>query len=256
MINYTREQLNERYKSLPKDVQEAIIGIETADIIGQIGNEKKMMIDKVGELADETGLVLLGFTRPSQFVSHLSERLRMEKSAAKEIAEEINTRIFFPIRENLKKIHGLREEEAEKEEIEAPTLAESDVGVPTPPKADVGKEFKKQESPEITEEKTPVAPAPSLLPSALMPESAVLETTILVQPVPVEPETETPHPPATPQAPVIPKTPETPAQPATSIFEAKTKEGVFRAPAEASEKPALTQTTEDKKIDPYREPTK
>jgi len=214
MLNYTREQLNERYKNLPKDVQEAIIGVETADIIRQIGDEKKMMIDKIGDLAEEISLVLLGFTHPSQFVSHLSERLGIEKPVAKEIAEQVNTRIFFPIRENLKKIHGLREEEYEKEE--APTLAESEVGVPTPDTLgwDVGKEIKPPE--------TPISQQTS-------------------EEIPKDGPWESP----------------------TSIFETKTKEGVFHAPAEITEKktPTLTEVgapTPPKagvEVDPYREQT-
>ncbi len=251
MINYTREQLNERYKSLPKDVQEAIIGVETADIIGQIGKEKKMMVDRIGELAEETGLVLLGFTHPSQFVSHLAERLGIEKSVAKEIAEEVNSRIFFPIRENLKKIHGLREEEIEEEEEEkTPFPTPLSPMTPTPT---MGQEIKPAEmpiSPQISEEETPVAPVPSPLPSALMPERVILETTIPT----TKPEITNPLVSLQPETAL----PEIPVQPVTSIFEAKTKEGVFRAPAEVTEKkaePSLTQTTENKKIDPYREQT-
>ncbi len=234
----------ESYKKLPKDVQDAITSVDTADILRQIGDEKNMMIDKVGELADETGLVLLGFTHPSQFVSHLSERLGIEKSIAKEIAEEVNTRIFFPIRENLKKIHGLREEEVEEEE-------EAKTPLPTPlspmaPTPTTGQEIKPPEMPgstQIEEEKAPVAPTLSPLPSALMPERVVLETTIPVQPVPAEPETLMP-----PQSETI--LPEIPTQPVTSIFEAKTKEEIFRQPMEITEK-----KEEAKKIDPYREPT-
>lgn len=111
MSKYTNEELFERYRGLPKDVQDAILSVDTAEIIREIGEKYKLMIDKIGELADETGLVMLGFTHPSQYVSHLAERLEMDKAIAKEIAEEINSKVFFPIRENLKKIHGVEPEE-------------------------------------------------------------------------------------------------------------------------------------------------
>ncbi len=120
-MSYTKEQLLEAYRRLPEDVKEAIFSVQTADVLRQLGDGKPMMIDHVGELAAETGLVLLGFTHPSQFVSHLAERLGIEKSVAKEIAEEVNTKIFFPVRENLKKIHGLRENEEEIKIPPAPT---------------------------------------------------------------------------------------------------------------------------------------
>jgi len=243
----TKEQLKESYKNLPQDVRNAIFSIDTANVLRQIGDEKKMMIDKIGELADETGLVLLGFTHPSQFVSHLSERLGIEKSIAKEIAEEVNTKIFFPIRENLKKIHGLREEEVEREiETEKtpfptpPSPVMPSAPAPTPEKTEIGPR------PTSLGLEIPTAPTPSPLPSALIPEPVVLETTL-----PKESEIKTP-----PQSEAA--LPETPVQPVTSIFEAKTKEEGFRLPAEATEKkiePSFMKAPESKKIDPYREPT-
>ncbi len=244
----------ESYKKLPKDVQDAITSVDTADILRQIGDEKNMMIDKIGELADETGLVLLGFTHPSQFVSRLAERLGIEKTLAKEIAEQVNTRIFFSIRENLKKIHGLREEEVEEEaEAEKTPPAPPTPTMPSTPMPEISKEIKPPEIPilsQINEEipenghwESPIAPASPLLPSALIPEPVILETTL-------------PKPETAPLSPLMPlqseiALPEVPVQPVTSIFEAKTKEGVLRLPAEVTEKKA----EETKKVDPYREPT-
>ncbi len=119
MSKYTNEELFERYQSLPKDVQDAILSIDTSEIIREIGENHKLMIDKIGELADETGLVMLGLTHPNQFIIHLTERLEVEHDIAKEIAEDINSRVFFPIRENLKKIHGV-EKEIPKESLLGP----------------------------------------------------------------------------------------------------------------------------------------
>jgi len=109
-MHYNNDQILEAFKKLPEDVKEAMFSVDTAEIIQGIGTKHKLMIDKIGELADETGLVMLGFTHPSEYVSHLAERLRVEHGLAKEIAEEINSKIFFPIRENLKKIHGIEKE--------------------------------------------------------------------------------------------------------------------------------------------------
>lgn len=117
MSNYTPEQLKEVYRKLPQSVQDAIFSIDTAEIIREIGEKYKLMIDKTGELADETGLVMLGFTHPKDYIPHLAERLGVDKEVAKEIGEEINSKVFFPIRENLKKIHGI---EAEMPETETP----------------------------------------------------------------------------------------------------------------------------------------
>ncbi len=103
---YTNEELMESYQNLPKDIQDAILSVDTADIIREIGENHKLMIDKIGELADETGLVMLGFTRIDEYVPRLIERLKVGEKIAKEIAEEINGRIFYPIRDSLQKIQN------------------------------------------------------------------------------------------------------------------------------------------------------
>jgi len=261
---YTQEQLQEAYRKLPKDIQDAIFSVDVAEAIKAIGEKYKLMIDKIGELADETGLVMLGFTHPSQFVSHLADRLEIDKTIAKEIAEEINLKVFSPIRENLKKIHGMKEEATEEAgqtaSLEAPQLKEN-----------VEKAF--QPSPLSTELKTPeTPPSPTLTlqeeveaatPSALR-ESAEPKTDVKITP------------PIITSMPVdltrAQKTEAAEPLPSEShpIFEAKTKEEPFRSPAEIIEKkiPALENTgaeipptSEESsapkaniKIDPYREP--
>jgi len=111
MAKYTKEQLLEKYRQLPESVQDAIFSVNTAKIIGEIGEKHKLMIDKIGDLADETGSVMLGFTHPKDFISHLCDRLEVSREIAKEIGDEINSKIFFQIRENIKKIHGIKDEE-------------------------------------------------------------------------------------------------------------------------------------------------
>ncbi len=128
MPGYSNEQLMTAFKMLPNDVREAILSVNTAEVIKQTADKYKLMIDKAGQLADETGLVMLGLTHPNQFIADLAERLEIDKKLAKEIAEEINSRIFFPVRENLKKIH----------QIAAGTLIpESEVGAEMPTGADL-----------------------------------------------------------------------------------------------------------------------
>ena len=92
---------------LPEDLKNAIFSIDSAETIQAIGKKSNLPIDKIGELADETGLVMLGLTHPNNFISNLAERLKLDKESARKIAEEINTQIFAKVRESLKKIHGV-----------------------------------------------------------------------------------------------------------------------------------------------------
>lgn len=106
-MKHTPEQLLEIYDKLPKDLKDAIFSVDSAEIIQAIGKKYNLPIDKTGELADETGLVMLGLTHPNNYISNLTQRLNTDKETAKKIADEINTQIFAKIRESLKKIHGV-----------------------------------------------------------------------------------------------------------------------------------------------------
>ena len=107
MPKLTPQQLREIYLKLPKDLQDAIFSVDSAERIQSIGKKYNLAIDKTGELADETGLVMLGLTHPNNFISNLAQRLKVDKESAKKIAEEINNQIFAEIRESLKKVHGV-----------------------------------------------------------------------------------------------------------------------------------------------------
>ncbi|MEK7148815.1 MAG: hypothetical protein AAB796_00230, partial [Patescibacteria group bacterium] len=52
-------------------------------------------------------LVMLGALHPRSFIQKLEEDLKIDRSKAIDIAREVNHEIFFPVRENLKKIHGM-----------------------------------------------------------------------------------------------------------------------------------------------------
>jgi hypothetical protein len=127
MTKYTPEQLREIYLKLPEDLKDAIFSVDSAEIIQAISKKYNLAIDKTGELADETGLVMLGLSHPKDFISNLSRRLQADKETAEKIAGEINSQIFVKVRESLKKIHETKTieeirrspmEESEHEKIE------------------------------------------------------------------------------------------------------------------------------------------
>jgi len=68
--------------------------------------EYKLAIDKVGALANESGMVMFGATRPKDFVSNLVSRLGVDKDTANKIASDVNSQVFLKVRESLKKLHG------------------------------------------------------------------------------------------------------------------------------------------------------
>lgn len=111
-MDYTQEQIVEKYYSLPQDLRTAMASVESAKIIQQIEKKHKLNIAQAGELASETGFVLMGLTRPENFIRNLSERLEVATQKAKEIALDVNAQIFSRVKESLKKLHGIGQESA------------------------------------------------------------------------------------------------------------------------------------------------
>ncbi|KKW27789.1 MAG: hypothetical protein UY71_C0037G0004 [Parcubacteria group bacterium GW2011_GWB1_52_7] len=118
------ERFFEKYNKLPKDVQRAMFSSLTSDRIFEIGSKHGLAIDKMGLLSQEIGVVLLGEKRASQFVESLQKALGLNHEKAYEIAQDVNHSIFYEIRENLKKIHGVPVTEA--------LIPEKPLGVQTP----------------------------------------------------------------------------------------------------------------------------
>jgi len=115
MINYNTQQIRGIYSKLPNDIKEAIFSVDVSDKIIDIGKKHKLAVDKIGIIGNETSRVMLGVTHPNEFIGNLTERLEVDKEKARAIAGEINEQIFKKVRESLRKIHNMRDEEKEQE---------------------------------------------------------------------------------------------------------------------------------------------
>ncbi|OGZ27271.1 MAG: hypothetical protein A3F95_00055 [Candidatus Nealsonbacteria bacterium RIFCSPLOWO2_12_FULL_39_31] len=120
MKNFTEEQIAQMYDNLPEDLKDSIFGLEMNEIVEKIGRENQLNIEQIGDLANETGMVMLGVTHPNEFIGNLADRLEVDKEKARAIAGEINEQVFKKVRDSLRKIHNMREggEEEQKTEIE------------------------------------------------------------------------------------------------------------------------------------------
>ena len=116
MKNFTEQEIAQMYDNLPEDLKDAIFSVDTTNLVNEIGKKHTLAIDKIGDLANETGMVMLGVTHPNEFVANLADRLGTDKEKARAIAQEINEQIFKPVRDSLRKIHNMREEGEEKEQ--------------------------------------------------------------------------------------------------------------------------------------------
>lgn len=116
-MEHSLTTLEEKFKTLPPDVQQAITSIDIAQQLTDIGKAHHLHIDQLDELFDEAGLVMLGLTKPRNFVANLRKRVEISEEDARAIVKSVDAGIFSPIRESLKKIHGADEAATEDEEL-------------------------------------------------------------------------------------------------------------------------------------------
>ena len=88
-MRYDSTKLNEIYKTLPSDVQEAMFSVNSANAVQKIGKENGLMIDKMGELGQMVGLVMLGVVKSVSFAKEIEHELGVNSSTAKKIVEQI-----------------------------------------------------------------------------------------------------------------------------------------------------------------------
>lgn len=108
MPGYPKEQLQDLYKSLPKDLQRALYSEENArnnyDICTKNGVTDE---DAIFEVAKNTGYVLLGLLPPNELQEVLEKELKLEENKAEQIASEIARFILLPVKNSLETLYKI-----------------------------------------------------------------------------------------------------------------------------------------------------
>lgn len=115
-MDYDYETIEAKMKSLPDDVQEAMVSFDTAKKVEEVGKKYGLAIDQIGALGDVTSYVMLGLVPGKNFVPTLMKKGEIDEKKATEIAKDIDGEIFQKIRESLRKIEAAREAEENKKE--------------------------------------------------------------------------------------------------------------------------------------------
>ncbi len=109
MLDYPKKQLQELYKNLPKDLQEAGFSKENAKNIHEICAKNGITDeDVIFDVAKNTGYVFLGLLPPNEFSYILEKDLELEKDKAELIASEITRFVFLPVRNSLEALYKMK----------------------------------------------------------------------------------------------------------------------------------------------------
>lgn len=101
---FTKQQIQERFESLPPDIQQVVQGDAMVKRLEVIGRNHDLRIDGIGVLIEYSGLIMLGLIKSNEFVSHLQKQLNLSREQAETIAIEVDEQVFSRIRESLRKV--------------------------------------------------------------------------------------------------------------------------------------------------------
>ncbi|MDP3779416.1 MAG: hypothetical protein Q8R30_05240 [bacterium] len=197
MTPYNPEEVEQHFQQLPEALKEQMLSADNSERIFQVGKKFGLTVEQIGFLAEESGYVVLGLTHPNDFVTRLSEHLRIDLEQTKTIAREINHQIFFPLREMLKSAHQF---EITQEKIQqsqpTPPLARTQTPAPPPIKPTPPPVSIRPHVPPPIDLRQSVPPAPH------MPATVPLRPIVIapIAPKPIPPLPLAPLPPATPPA--------------------------------------------------------
>ena len=117
------KKIQTRLEELPADIQKAVQSADVDKKIQEIGAKNALHLDQIGNLGDETYMVMLGFTDPAEFAENIAKELNVPKEKAEAIAKDIGTALFIPIRESMQQFMEERAlHEAILEEGKAPAV--------------------------------------------------------------------------------------------------------------------------------------
>lgn len=106
MAQLSQTELSKKLQALSPELREALFSENTANNVFEIAKKHGLLVDKMGEMSSEIGNLMLGVTHPDEFVGNLAERLQVDKTKAKAIADDINREIFTPVRQHLRAMFG------------------------------------------------------------------------------------------------------------------------------------------------------
>lgn len=105
-MEYTKQQLLEKYKKLPPALQNAMGSEAYVNAIRDIATKHVLSKEQTRKVTETVGYVILGVVEAEDLVHTLKKELNTDDEAVNGVAKELNEKIFIPIREALQNAHG------------------------------------------------------------------------------------------------------------------------------------------------------
>ena len=95
------EQLKERFKQLPKIVQNAIVSADIEKHLRSLADSHQLHLDQWNILETEVQMTLLGFQETDDLQKNIETEVGVTPEIAAALAQDISKTVFEPIREQL-----------------------------------------------------------------------------------------------------------------------------------------------------------
>lgn len=136
-------KLAERFKELPKPVQNAITSADVQKHMRQLADMHKLHLDQWQSLENEVMLTLLGFQETEDLEENIRHEVNLPGDVAKAIADDVSRVVFEPVRKELERElagnggsaapeHASGEVAIEEPEKPSLTIAPTPLSTPSP----------------------------------------------------------------------------------------------------------------------------
>jgi hypothetical protein len=98
-----KKEMQERFKQLPKVVQDAITSAEVEKRLRELANTHKLHLDQWTALENEVTLALLGFEPVENLPMSIQSEVGVDSTTAAAIAGDVSKIVFEPIRAELER---------------------------------------------------------------------------------------------------------------------------------------------------------
>jgi hypothetical protein len=129
MVTLQKNQLFDRWDTLPQSLRDAIFSEANSDFIWKLCGDENIPDEKIYDAAQVMGYVLLGFLHPEDASREIKEFLGIDAKTASIIGDGLNQRIFAPLRADIDKVYSpLSNAEATPTALSPKML--QDIGIP------------------------------------------------------------------------------------------------------------------------------
>ena len=132
-MNNKKELYKIKYKTASQEILDVMRHENCIETLEKIWESNDISSNKNrGRLSFEIGSVLLGITHPKDFIPNLEKELEVSSEVAKQIARDVNEKIFSQVKDTLIKIHNIGGQNNETSNNESSVSTQEDENS-TPP---------------------------------------------------------------------------------------------------------------------------